>query len=262
MSADVTVLDLRLRRRALIGYAVGLGLYALVIVALYPSFKNDTSLNKFTENGSAAAALFGANGPITTPTGWLNANLYANFAPLVTLLLAIGYGASCLAGQDEDGTLGVIVALPIARRRLVIQKLATLGVQAVAIALVTAVCAIAGRGFGLTVSAGGLIGVTVGVTLLGIVFGVLAMCIGAATGSRGTALGITSALAAASYLISSLAPAVHWLHPARYASPFYYAVGNGQLDHGTGAAAAAVLVGAAAALLLAAITAFNRLDVH
>lgn len=262
MSADVTVLDLRLRRRALIGYAVGLGLYALVIVALYPSFKNDTSLNKFTENGSAAAALFGANGPITTPTGWLNANLYANFAPLVTLLLAIGYGASCLAGQDEDGTLGVIVALPIARRRLVIQKLAALGAQAVAISIVTAVCAIAGRGFGLTVSTGGLLGVTVGVTLLGIVFGVLAMCIGAATGSRGTALGITSALAAASYLISSLAPAVHWLHPARYASPFYYAVGNGQLDHGIGAPAAAVLVGAAAALLLAAITAFNRLDVH
>ncbi len=152
MSADVTVLDLRLRRRALIGYAVGLGLYALVIVALYPSFKNDTSLNKFTENGSAAAALFGANGPITTPTGWLNANLYANFVPLVSLLLTIGYGASCLAGQDEDGTLGLIAALPIARRRLVIQKLATLSVQAIGISIVTALCAIAGRGFDLTVS--------------------------------------------------------------------------------------------------------------
>lgn len=262
MSADVTVLDLRLRRRALIGYAVGLGLYALVIVALYPSFKNDTSLNKFTENGSAAAALFGANGPITTPTGWLNANLYANFVPLVSLLLTIGYGASCLAGQDEDGTLGLIAALPIARRRLVIQKFATLSLQAIGISIVTALCAIAGRGFDLTVSTTGLIGVTIGVTLLGIDFGVLAMYVGAATGSRGSALGITSALAAASYLISSLAPAVQWLHPARYASPFFYAVGNGQLDHGIGAASVAVLAGTAAALLVAAITAFNRLDVH
>ena len=73
-------------------------------------------------------------------------------------------------------------------------------------------------------------------TLLSIDFGVLAMFVGAATGSRGSALGITSALAAASYLISSLAPAVHWLRPARYASPFYYAVGDGQLDHGIGVA--------------------------
>lgn len=262
MSADVAALDLRLRRRALIGYAVGLGVYALVIVALYPSFKNDSSLNKFTENGNAAAALFGANGPITTPTGWLNANLYANFVPLVVLLLTIGYGASCLAGQDEDGTLGLMVSLPVARRRLVLQKVATLGALAIAISIITALCAIAGRGFGLTVSTRGLFGVTIGVILLGIDFGVVAMLIGAATGSRGSALGITSGLAAASYLISSLAPAVHWLHPARYASPFYYAVGNGQLDHGIGAAPVGLLVGVAAALLVAAVSAFDRLDVH
>ena len=80
--------------------------------------------------------------------------------------------------------------------------------------IVTALCAIAGRGFDLTVSTTGLIGVNVGVTLLGIDFGVLAMLVGAATGSRGTALGITSALAAASYLISSLAP-VGALAPSR-----------------------------------------------
>ncbi len=108
----------------------------------------------------------------------------------------------------------------------------------------------------------GLIGITIGVTLLSIDFGVLAMFVGAATGSRGSALGITSALAAASYLISSLAPAVHWLHSARYASPFYYAVGDGQLDHGIGVGSAALLVGVAVALVLAAISAFNRLDVH
>jgi ABC-2 type transport system permease protein len=47
MSADVALLDLRLRRRSLIGYAVGMGVYGFVIVALYPTFKNDTSLNQF-----------------------------------------------------------------------------------------------------------------------------------------------------------------------------------------------------------------------
>ena len=122
MSSDVLRLDLRLRRRSLVGYTLGMAVYALVIVALYPSFKNDTSLNQLTDKGNAVAALFGANGPLTTPSGWLNANLYANFVPLIALLLAIGYGASCLAGQDEDGTLALVATLPLTRRGIVAQK--------------------------------------------------------------------------------------------------------------------------------------------
>ena len=53
--------------------------------------------------------------------------------------------------------------------------------------------------------------------------------LGAATGSRGTAIGIASALAALCYLISSLAPVVDWIKPLRFASLFYWAVANRQL---------------------------------
>ena len=88
------------------------------------------------------------------------------------------------------------------------------------------------------------------------------MLIGAATGSRGTALGIASGVAAASYLISSLAPVVHWLRPARFGSLFFYAVGDDQLVHGLRAPGAAVLVGVGGVLLLATSTAFERLDVR
>ena len=40
MLANITRLDLRLRRRSAIGYAAGMALYTLIVVALYPSFKN------------------------------------------------------------------------------------------------------------------------------------------------------------------------------------------------------------------------------
>ena len=109
MLTNVTRLDLRLRRRSAIGYAAGMAVYTLVVVALYPAFKNETSLNRLS--GSTAAALFGVTGPLTSPAGWLNANIYANFFPLIMLLLTIGYGAAALAGQDEDGTLALITAL-------------------------------------------------------------------------------------------------------------------------------------------------------
>jgi hypothetical protein len=57
MLANITRLELRLRRRSAIGYAAGMALYTLVVVALYPSFKNSTSLNSLgTGTGLAAAS--------------------------------------------------------------------------------------------------------------------------------------------------------------------------------------------------------------
>jgi ABC-2 type transport system permease protein len=262
VSSDITRLDLRLRRRSLVGYTLAMTAYTLVVVALYPSFKNETSLNQLTEKGNAVAALFGANGPLTTPSAWLNTNLYANFMPLIALLLAIGYGASCLAGQDEDGTLALVATLPLTRRGIVAQKTAAMSVQAIPVSLATMLCVLLGRLFDLPITASGLLGVTAGTVLLALDFGVLAMFVGAASGSRGAALGVSSTIAAAAYLISSLAPVVHWLHPARFASPFFYAVGDGQLSHGLSPADAAVLLAVAFTLSVAGVAAFEHLDVH
>jgi len=262
MRTGIARLDLVLRRRGTIGYALGMAVYVFVIVALYPTFKDDASLNRFTEGNPAVAALFGATGSLTSPTGWLNANIYSNFLPLVVLLLTIGYGASAIAGQDEDGTLGLIVTLPLSRRRILVQKAMTLVAVAVPAGLATVLVVLAGRGFGLSLGTGHLVGATIGVVLLGIDFGALALLAGALSGSRAIALGVTSSLAAASYLVSSLAPVTHWVRPVRFGSLFYWAVGNAQLRTGLSLTSAVVLAGFAAVTLGAAAQAFERQDVH
>jgi ABC-2 type transport system permease protein len=260
MSADIALLDLRLRRRLVVGYTLGMAAYAAIVVALYPSFKNDAGLNRLS--GSTIAAALGASGTLTDPPGWLSVNLYANFVPLIVLLATIGYGASAIAGQDEDGTLGLIAAMPLTRRAVTTGKLAALVVQALPVPIVTALCVVAGRGVDLRIGVGALTGITAGVTLLGLVFGALALMIGAITGSRGMALGITSAVAAIAYLISSLAPSVHWLHSLRYVSAFFYAVGDNQLQHGLPLTWASVLSITAMVFASAAVVAFDRLNVH
>ncbi len=260
MHTDVSLLDLRLRRRLLLGYTLGMALYTLVIVVLYPQFKDQASLNRLS--GSTAAALFGVTGSLTSPSGWLDGNLYENFLPLVMLLVTIGYGASCVAGQDEDGTLSLVTTLPISRRGALLQKAATLGVQAALVALVTMVCVIVGRKFDLSISFANLAGMSLGVALLGLDFGLLALAVGSWTGSRGLALGVTSAVAAGSYLMSSLAPVVAGIRPAKYASLFYWSIGNGQLERGLSTAAATVLVIVAAVLLAVSAVALDRLDLH
>jgi beta-exotoxin I transport system permease protein len=63
-------------------------------------------------------------------------------------------------------------------------------------------------------------------------------------------------------LISSLAPAIDWLRPARFISPFFYAVGDNQLKYGLPLAWAGVLAAGTLIFAVIAVVAFNRLDVH
>jgi ABC-2 type transport system permease protein len=236
--------------------------YALVVVAMYPAFKHSSSLDNLIKADSTAAALFGVTGSISSSGGWLNANLYANFFPLVMLLLSVGYGAACLAGQDEDGTLGLIATLPVRRGAVVAQKAAAMALQAGALATVVAACVVIGRSFELSITLGGAASVSAAVFLLGLDFGLITMAVGALTGKRGTAIGVGAALAAASYLVSSLAPVVSWLRPARYVSAFYWAVGNGQVTGGVSLADYAVLGALGLCALYAALAGFRHLDLH
>lgn len=259
---DITWLDVRLRRRATFGYAIGLALYTLAIVAIYPSFKDDTSLDKLAQSDPTLMAAFGVSGSLTSPTGWLNANIFNNFLPVIAVIVAIGYGAWCIAGQDESGTLALVASLPINRSAVVVHKAIALAVQLLPMTVLTFVCVLLGRSFDLAVGVGSLAAVSLAVLLLGMVFGALALLVGVATGSRGLAIGIASAVAAASYVISSLAPTIDWIRPARFVSPFYWAVGGNPLEGGLGLGAAGALVGVTAGLLAAAAFVMRRADLH
>lgn len=258
MRPDITWLDLRLRRRSTIGYAAGMALYTLIVVALYPSFKTSTSLDSLS--GSTAAALFGVTGKLTSPGGWLNGNIYGNFFPLIMLLLTIGYGAACLAGQDEDGTLALLTALPIRRRAVLLQKFSAMAVQALLLAAAVVVCVVIGRSFQVTVGTSNAIAISVAILLMGLDFGLVTMLIGAVTRRRGTALGIGTGVAAASYLLSSLASTISAIRPARYLSLFYWSAANDQISDGVSLADYAVLVAVGICVLYAAVLAFQRAD--
>ncbi len=66
MPVEIALWDLRLRRRSTLAYSIGLAGYAVLIVALYPTFKHDTSLNEMTSGNATLGALFGATGSLTS----------------------------------------------------------------------------------------------------------------------------------------------------------------------------------------------------
>jgi beta-exotoxin I transport system permease protein len=134
--------------------------------------------------------------------------------------------------------------------------------QAIVLTITVAACVYVGRVFDVTLDAWHVATASLALLALGIDLGLIALALGAATRNRGTAIGITTALAAASYLLSSLAPVVHWLRPVRLASLFYWADGNHQLSQGANLASFAVLAGVGIAAALAANEAFRRFDVR
>ncbi|HRW39129.1 MAG TPA: ABC transporter permease subunit [Aquihabitans sp.] len=261
-AAPIAALDLRLRRKSLIGYSVGMAVYLLVIVALYPAFKDSSNLDQLTSSSEGMAALFGISGSITSPTGWISANAYANFFPLIMLLLTIGYGVAAFAGQERDGHLELVLSLPYARSRVAAEKIGVLVAQATILSAVVFASVLPGPAFDLHLPLGHLATATLGVLLLGVDFGLLAMALAASTGNRGHSLGIASGVAAASYLVASLAPLVAWAKPARYASLFYWSVSNDQLDQGLGWAGLAILVATAVVLATITVRAFERHDLR
>lgn len=124
------------------------------------------------------------------------------------------------------------------------------------------VCALIGRSLQLTIGAGDIIPISIALVLMGLDFWLVTMAIGAATCRRGTALGIGAGLAAASYLLSSLASVISAIRPGRFLSMFWWSVGNDQISRGVSAADFTVLIVVGLLALLAAVVAFRRADLN
>jgi ABC-2 type transport system permease protein len=181
---------------------------------------------------------------------------------LLILVLGIGIGAAAVAGEEEAGTMDLLLALPLTRASVVLQKLGAM----MMLLLMLGVSVFAGTALGavlvdMDLSMVNLAAASFSGVLLGLVFGTLALAVGAATGKRGVSLGVASGVALVAFLIQTLAPIVDWLEPAHPLTPFYYYGENQPLVNGLHWGHAGVLVGLSALFVLIALFTFRRRDI-
>src|SRR5262249_6899013 len=110
-------------------------------------------------------------------------------------------------------------------------------------------------------AAGRAAGAAVGVALLGVFYGLLALSVGAATGNRALAVGVSAGDAAVAYLVSGLHAVAGWLDPFRFLSPFWW-IGTGPLQHGVRGAGVLVVLVASAVALAAGAWLVDRRDLE
>lgn len=251
------------RRTSTLWWLVALLALTGWIVAFYPAIRDSAEIQEFiTDFPPELLALFGIDPELfTTGFGYLQAQLYSLIGPIVVIGLAIGIGSAATAGEEERGTMDLLLSVPLDRTRLVIDKYVTMAaLVAAAAALMAVVLAAANPLVDLRLSIAGIVGVNMGLALLGLVFGSLAMAISAWRGSRPLAAGLALTAAAATWFVDGFAPVVDALDTVNRFLPFDWYLRGDPLQSGP-TLHHLLLAALAGGFGLAAVRLFRRRDI-
>jgi ABC-2 type transport system permease protein len=255
---------LRDNRKSLFWWTFAILVFTLVNMVFYPDFKDQTGFNDLL-NGSGSDALKAVAPNVTsftTPEGFLNSQMYALMAPVLLLIYAATQATGAIAGEEGNKTLPLLLANPISRERIIIQKFAAIAVGIAVLVLgMLAVVAAFGPSFDLHFAFGKLVAVHLSLFCLALTFAAFALLIGSATGNRSLAGGVTGAVAVATYLLYTLGPLAKAVEPYHVVSPFYYYFENDPLTNGVDVANIGIMLATAAVLFGLAILAFHRRDI-
>ncbi|MEV4123723.1 ABC transporter permease subunit [Nocardia sp. NPDC049707] len=251
MTRSVFTQTLKEQRRGLIGWSIGFAIIPMMYLPSYQSLKEQGTLDIKQNKMYEAMGI----SDFASASGYLNATVYSLMGLLLMLIFAV-ISASRSVAQEENGMLDLLLAQPINRMNLLLQRFAALAAQIAIATTVLTLSVIAGvEAGGLGVPTGNIVAASAGLGLLALVVGAITLLVGAATGKRSVTLGSASLLAVAGYLANNLGGDF-----VRKLSPFYWANGGAPLVHGWNGIHLVVLAVVAAVALVLALGAFDRRD--
>jgi ABC-2 type transport system permease protein len=262
MLRTITTKTLRDGRRALLWWALGLSGLTILTVATYPAVRDMPGMEELLEGlPDAILALIGES-DLLSPEGYLNSQLFGAIVPLLFLFFGVAAGAGAIAGEEENRTLDLLLANPVSRTRVALEKALAMVIGLVLLGAILWVATyLPGLAVDMDLDPMNLVAVVVSACLFGFFMGGFALMVGGSSGSRGLAIGLGAALGVAAYLVNSLAPLVEGLDWLQRLSPFYYYYEADPLRNGLDPVHAAVLGAGGLLFVLVAVIGFRRRDV-
>ena len=258
MLRDVFTKTLWDARRSVAGWAVAISAVAATYAAFWPTVNTPQMQQALRNYPEGILQAFNYD-DLTSPAGYLGSSVYGLLVPLLVAVFTIAFGTRAVAGDEEAGTLDLLLAHPVSRTRVALQRFAALAAALVLVAAVLwlAMLAIAGPAE--------LEGVTAAETtqlaLFGACLGALAFAVGAATGRKALALGASAGVAVLTYLANGVFPQVQGLEWTRDLSPWHWYLGGEPLTNGLQTSDALLLLAVTVVLVAAGSWRFNRRDV-
>lgn len=251
-------------RRTVLGWTIGLAAVSSIYVGSWASLKNNPDLLRLKAEAmpKSLSVSLGIS-DLTNGTGYLQGTVYALLGPLLLCMVAIMLGARAIAGPEDNHVMDLLLANPISRRGLVTQRSGALVGVLVGFGLILWIIPLAlSQALDMGVSAVNVSAASLGLLLLGLLFGTLALAVGAATGRRSVAIGVAGMVAVAGYVIRGLSESVPWMSGWRWASPFHYYLGSDPLHNGFNVGYLLVLAGVSTLCVIVAVVTFDRRDIR
>ena len=191
-----------------LGWGIVLALLGWYIVALYDSFAAPDSRQAFTQMMDAyppeLMSFFGDISHIFDPSGFINFTVFS-YMPVVLGIFAIQVGGGLLAGDEEKGTLDLVLAHPVSRTAFFLGRLAAFIVATLAILFIFWLgLAIPLPPTGLEMEAGELLLPFLSLLGLLLFFGTLTLALSMLLPSQRMAAMFSGLLLVASYIVNSL----------------------------------------------------------
>lgn len=262
MLGTVFMRTLRDQRRSLVWWTVGFVGTVLLYAAFWPNIRDNASeLTKYVENMPDFMRNLIGEVSFGTPEGYIQSEVFTFLGPILLLVYAVGAGGRAIAGEEEAGSLDLLLSTPVRRRRVLLDKFWAMLAATfwLTFAMWASLLAI-GPAFDLRPGLEGFTAASLNLFLLAFAFGSLALAVGAATGSKGLAIGVPSGVALITFILNTLAPSVDWLEPYRVLSPFYYYSAGNPILNGLDPSHALVLATISIVALALALWAFERRD--
>jgi len=214
------------RRWSIFWWSLGVALYMALIIAVYPSFRNQSaalndSLNQLPQT---VKSLVADTNNFLSPVGYMSSNAYYLMMPIIFGVLGIGLGSSLLAKDEQDHTLELVLSRPVSRGTVLTGRglagLAIIATVTVVTSIVTIVLAWLSK---LDISALRLAETTGMAALLTLIFASLVFAMTAfGKSARIMSTGLPTLLLIASYLFTSLSGTVDWLKWPSRLLPYHY----------------------------------------
>lgn len=252
------------QRKLTMWIGIGLATAALYTTLLYPVIRDISGFEDFIQElPEFILSLIGGAIEFTTPEGFLNTQPFSVLAPLLMLVYAVVRGAALIAGEEESHTLDQLLANPIGRPALLAQKVLGLETGLAILATVLFVGILSGSAIaGFSVNLWNLFLIVLSLFLLSSAAGMLAAGIGAATGNRGNAAGITTGLLVVGWLFNAIQQLAEVLEWTKYSSLIWYYNGNNILLNGLIGWHAVLLCVVAVASVAAGAVMFQHRDLR
>jgi beta-exotoxin I transport system permease protein len=265
MSGTVFMETLRSKWRTMLYWGLGLAVYGFFIT----SFIQDANmLKQYSELVKtlppAMMAMFGADAAsMATPEGFLGLEFFS-YSLLVTAIYAVMAGLDITANEEDAGIMDVLLSLPLARWRVIVEKfLAYTLMLVVVIGVMTLGLTIGNQASAIKIDSPKLLESGFNVlpgTLLMMAFTTFVAVL---VRTKGTATGIAAVFVIGSYLLNSLGEAASGsiANQLRGISFFRYFDYNGVIQTGLNWGNIGLLLGVAVILFAGSLWLFDRRDV-